>query len=423
MAIHLKDLTFETPKIGEGATATVWKAHYIRTPIPVAVKQIPKTSTPICTQTQIIREITIHRQFDHPFISKLFDVIENETDLFLVQELLERGSLLSLINTRVRIPEKIAHRYFIQLICAIDHLHRDRHVAHRDIKCENILLDKFENIRVIDFGLSRAVQGASDICRTQCGSPAYVAPEVVLGKGYGTSADIWSCGIVLFGMVTGYLPFFDSDPQQNLKNIVDSDLEIPPYLSSSLSDLISRILCKDPKARINLDAIIKHPWVWGSEYQMVSAAAIRYTRPDSEIEKLAVARMSSDGINCAGLTQALAIPVMTEIRVLYEIYTRICVSETMQTVIRRAESARSASLPPSIPYGRGMNQKHPRGSDARTVVRVRYPVPIVTLEMGHPTLAGIGSGRPQQFMDCPIRKPVPQAIIAASLPKKGAAGI
>jgi serine/threonine protein kinase len=419
MAIDCDDLVFDGVKIGEGSTAAVWKARHIRTPIPVAVKQIPKSPTTNRTRTQMIREITLHRQIDHPFISKLFAVLENEIEHLLVQEFLEHGSLLSLVNLRTRLPEKLAHRYFIQLICAIDYLHRDRHVAHRDIKCENILLDKFDNIRVIDFGLSRAVQGAADLCTTQCGSPAYVAPEVVLGQGYGFSPDIWSCGIVLFGMVAGYLPFFDRDPHQNLTNILSADLAIPAWFSPSLADLISRILCKDPKTRIDLDGIIRHPWFAGNEYQAIAAAAARYSRHNAEIEEMATKRMKEAGIDCAGLAEALENRAMTEIRVIYEIYERACVSEIMQTVVRRADSGRSVSLSSSAAYRGFANQKRSRGNETRMGTRLRYP--ILGFEPGEHTRAKLAT--PGGLFDLSTANAGQQAMLAAPLPRKGVAGM
>jgi serine/threonine protein kinase len=338
--MNVENLVCDEISMGNGSTSTVWKARYHSLLIPVAVKRIPKSGTVSETEkTQTVREIALHKQLDHPFIVKLFDVIETPTEFILVQELVEYGNLRNLINKRRRLNEKLARHYFIQLMSAVEYLHCDRHVVHRDIKCDNILIDRFDNIRLIDFGLSRNFQNPTDVFMTQCGSAAYVAPEVFLNKGYGTSADIWSCGIVLYGMLAGVLPFYDECPRQNLLNICSAPLEFPFNMSPSVVDLISKILCKDPKLRIGIDGILDHPWFSVNDFSAVRSAATRfYHASNSEIETGTIARMEIDGIDCSRF-------MTLERKVIYEVYKRTILTEMMDLVVRGLDSQRCASLP------------------------------------------------------------------------------
>jgi serine/threonine protein kinase len=156
----------------------------------------------------------------HPFVTELFQALDDDTNYYLVMEFVEHGNMLDYVNLNGRVNEDQARRFFTQLIWVLEYLHFERKVAHRDLKCENVLLDRYDNIRLIDFGLSTAFSDLNPQLATACGSPAYAAPEMVKGNQYTKSADIWSAGILLFAVCTGYLPFDDDNVERMLLKIV-----------------------------------------------------------------------------------------------------------------------------------------------------------------------------------------------------------
>jgi serine/threonine protein kinase len=235
-------------------------------------------------------------------------------------------------------PESQARHIFTQLICVLEYLHFAKRIAHRDIKCENILLDNESNIRVIDFGFSRAFETPDDLFHTACGSPCYCAPEVVMRTGYTCSADIWSAGIVLFKMATGEVPFYALDVRDILRMVVKSKPEFPRSISPDLVDLLRRMLCKDPDVRITISGIKSHPWFSRSEYESV----VRFMADEQAVglDPATVEAMEADGID---YRSAITDP---EMRVLYRIYKRERLTERMAA--RRLPSQRNSSLPMMI---------------------------------------------------------------------------
>jgi serine/threonine protein kinase len=252
--------------IASGSTGSVWRAHHILSGTRVAIKIVPKARlSTVTAQTRLQREIQLLKRIDQPFVVKLFQVFDDSENYFLVQEYSENGNLRDVVHRNCRLAEAHARRFFIQLLSALEYLHDEMRIVHRDIKCENILLDRHDNVRVIDFGLSREFADRQNLS-TICGSPAYVAPEMVRGDTYTQRADIWSTGVVLYAMTTGTLPFNDPDIRGVLKKIISQELVIPSFVSPSLMSLLSKMLCKDPAGRITIDAIRQHPWCLESEY-------------------------------------------------------------------------------------------------------------------------------------------------------------
>ena len=148
---------------------------------------------------------------------------------------------------------------FQQLISGIEYIHKSG-VCHRDLKPENLLLDQDKNLKIVDFGLSN-MYSPSMMLKTACGSPCYAAPEMIAGKAYkGLEVDVWSCGIILYAMLCGYLPFEDPDTDKLYKKIIRCDYSFPHYISSDGKDLIKKILNTNPKERYKLSDIRKHPW-------------------------------------------------------------------------------------------------------------------------------------------------------------------
>lgn len=159
-------------QIGSGSFASVWLAQHIKTELQVAIKIINKNKIESAnSKTRFNREISLLKQMQHPFISEFYESIENDQNFFLVMEYAENGNLHDFINSKGRLNELQARHYFSELISVLEYLHGEKRVAHRDLKAENILLDRYNNIRVIDFGLSNVFSDSHQELKTACGSP------------------------------------------------------------------------------------------------------------------------------------------------------------------------------------------------------------------------------------------------------------
>ena len=209
----------------------------------------------------IEREIVIMKLIDHPNIMRLYDVWETSTELYLILEYVEGGELFDYLCTKGRLSSTEALEYFQQIIFAINYCHRFN-IAHRDLKPENLLLDSDKNIKVADFGMAAwQKSNSSGMLQTACGSPHYAAPEVIEGQAYnGSMADIWSCGVVLFALLAGRLPFDDEDLHTLLEKVKVGKFTMPPDIDSRAKDLISRMLEKNVSKRITVPEILKHPF-------------------------------------------------------------------------------------------------------------------------------------------------------------------
>lgn len=247
--------------VGQGTFATVWEARNIITNCPCACKQVQLDQINSEVLNSITREIEILKILDHPLIPDLYEVIETPESIYIFMEYLENGTLLEYINRNKIVPESKARLIFIQLITVLDYLHNEKKVVHRDIKAENILLDANDNIRLIDFGLSNVMNQYTSALHTACGSSAYAAPEMLLGKPYTQAADIWSAGVVLFAMACSSLPFEDANMTRLIDKVLNSEPNFASSVGYNLRDLISKMLTKDPNARISLEGIKAHPWV------------------------------------------------------------------------------------------------------------------------------------------------------------------
>lgn len=169
------------------------------------------------------------------------------------------GELFDYIVQNQRIREPEACKFFQQLISGVEYIGK-LNIVHRDLKPENLLLDHNMGLKVVDFGLSNTYRNG-ELLKTACGSPCYAAPEMIAGKKYnGTQVDIWSCGVILFAMICGYLPFEDPNTSCLYKKILAADYHTPNFISDSAKDLLSKILNTDPDTRFNIDQIRDHPW-------------------------------------------------------------------------------------------------------------------------------------------------------------------
>ncbi|GAB4859284.1 CBL-interacting serine/threonine-protein kinase 3 [Ancistrocladus abbreviatus] len=249
--------------IGEGTFAKVKFALNSETGGPVAIKILDKGKVLKHKMAEHIRrEIATMKRIKHPNVVRLKEVMASKTKIFIVLEFINGGELFDKIVQNGRMREDEARRYFQQLINAVDYCH-SRGVYHRDLKPENLLLDAWGNLKVSDFGLSALSQQVRDdgLLHTSCGTPNYVAPEVLNDRGYdGATADLWSCGVILFVLFAGYLPFDDSNLMNLYKKISAAEFTCPPWLSFSARKLITRILDPDPMTRITIPEILEDEW-------------------------------------------------------------------------------------------------------------------------------------------------------------------
>ncbi|KAL4318934.1 hypothetical protein GQ457_18G003550 [Hibiscus cannabinus] len=247
--------------IGEGTFAKVKFAKNTATGESAAIKVLAKaTILKHGMVDQIKREISIMKIVKHPNIVRLHEVFASRTKIYIILEFVSGGELFDKIVHRVRLPENECRRYFQQLIDAVAHCH-SKGVYHRDLKPENLLLDTSGNLKVSDFGLSALPQQGGGLLHTTCGTPNYVAPEVLGNEGYdGAAADVWSCGVILFVIMAGYLPFDEIDLPTLYKKISAAQFSCPFWFSPEAKSLIQKILDPNPKTRIQIEGIRKDPW-------------------------------------------------------------------------------------------------------------------------------------------------------------------
>ncbi|CAI9773241.1 unnamed protein product [Fraxinus pennsylvanica] len=248
--------------LGHGTFAKVYQAKNVKTGENVAIKVIDKEKIlKIGLIGHIKREISILRRVRHPNIVHLFEVMATKSKIFFVMEYVEGGELFNKV-AKGRLKEEVARKYFQQLISAVAFCHA-RGVYHRDLKPENILLDEDGNLKVSDFGLSAISEQIKQdgLFHTFCGTPAYVAPEVLARKGYNAAkVDIWSCGVILFVLMAGHLPFHDQNIMAMYKKIYKGEFRCPRWFTPELIRLLTRLLDTNPETRITIPEIMNNKW-------------------------------------------------------------------------------------------------------------------------------------------------------------------
>lgn len=248
--------------LGHGTFAKVYYARNLKTGEGVAIKVIDKEKIlKGGLVAHIKREISILRRVRHPNIVQLFEVMATKSKIYFVMEYVRGGELFNKV-AKGRLKEEVARKYFQQLISAVGFCHA-RGVFHRDLKPENLLLDENGNLKVSDFGLSAVSDQIRQdgLFHTFCGTPAYVAPEVLARKGYdGAKVDLWSCGVVLFVLMAGYLPFHDQNVMAMYKKIYRGEFRCPRWFSPDLSRLLTRLLDTKPETRIAIPEIMENKW-------------------------------------------------------------------------------------------------------------------------------------------------------------------
>ncbi|XP_036717107.1 serine/threonine-protein kinase BRSK2 isoform X4 [Balaenoptera musculus] len=250
--------------LGKGQTGLVKLGIHCVTCQKVAVKIVNREKLSESVLMKVEREIAILKLIEHPHVLKLHDVYENKKYLYLVLEHVSGGELFDYLVKKGRLTPKEARKFFRQIISALDFCH-SHSICHRDLKPENLLLDEKNNIRVADFGMA-SLQVGDSLLETSCGSPHYACPEVIRGEKYdGRKADVWSCGVILFALLVGALPFDDDNLRQLLEKVKRGVFHMPHFIPPDCQSLLRGMIEVDATRRLTLEHIQKHIWYIGGK--------------------------------------------------------------------------------------------------------------------------------------------------------------
>ena len=260
--IHMTAMEFYSigRVLGEGAFGKVKLANHNLSGEKVAVKIFEKFKIrDDSARKRVIREIRNLQRIQHPSIIKLFEVIDSAKRMCLVIEYANGGDLCKYVRAKRRLEENEARRLLAQIACGI-HICHANNVVHRDIKLENCLLDSRRICKIVDFGFSTAFRPGQKL-KTFCGSPSYAAPEIISRKPYiGPPVDVWSLGVLLFGMLAGYFPFQGDTADDLYRRVLRGDFKPPNFISRESRDLLRRMLTVDPSRRATISDVLNHPW-------------------------------------------------------------------------------------------------------------------------------------------------------------------
>ncbi|KAI1401819.1 kinase-like protein [Hypoxylon fuscum] len=279
--------------IGKGSFGKVYLAsHKLTNGSKVVLKSANKDDS------NLAREIHHHRQFVHPHIARLYEIIVTESLVWLVLEYCPGDELYNYLLNHGPLPVEKVQRIFTQLVGAVSYVHQQSCV-HRDLKLENILLDKNENVKLVDFGFTREYEGKSNYLQTFCGTICYSAPEMLKGEKYaGEKVDVWSLGVILYALLCGELPFDDDDDNVTRTKILTDEPKYPDHLSPDAVALIKMLLSKRPLLRPTLPEILSHAFL--SEHAPQQQAILKLHQPPpftTHLEKDCLHRMRGAGVD------------------------------------------------------------------------------------------------------------------------------
>ncbi|KAM9356446.1 MAP/microtubule affinity-regulating kinase 3a isoform 7-T7 [Pholidichthys leucotaenia] len=321
--------------IGKGNFAKVKLARHMLTGREVAIKIIDKTQLNPNSLQKLFREVRIMKILNHPNIVKLFEVIETERTLYLVMEYASGGEVFDYLVAHGRMKEKEARAKFRQIVSAVQYCHQ-KHIVHRDLKAENLLLDADMNIKIADFGFSNEFTLGNKL-DTFCGSPPYAAPELFQGKKYdGPEVDVWSLGVILYTLVSGSLPFDGQNLKELRERVLRGKYRIPFYMSTDCENLLKRFLVLNPAKRGTLEQIMKDRWInTGFEEDELKP----YTEPELDItDQKRIDVMVGMGYNLEDIQDSLAKMKYDEITATYLLLGR------KASELEPSESASSSNL-------------------------------------------------------------------------------
>ncbi|ROV88054.1 hypothetical protein VMCG_10413 [Cytospora schulzeri] len=279
--------------IGKGSFGKVYLAsHKLTNGSKVVLKSAKKDDS------NLAREIHHHRQFVHPHIARLYEVVVTETLVWMVMEYCSGEELYDYLLRHGKLPVDKVQKTFTQLVGAVAYVHQ-QNCVHRDLKLENILLDKNENVKLLDFGFAREYEGKTNYLQTFCGTICYSAPEMLKGEKYaGEKVDVWSLGIILYALLCGELPFDDDDDDVTRRKILAEEPKYPDHIPPDALSLLKQLLSKRPFPRPSLTDILNHPFL--ADHALEQQAILGKERPDpftTLLEKDCLHRMKSAGVN------------------------------------------------------------------------------------------------------------------------------
>lgn len=247
--------------LGKGAFGKVNLGMHKLTGKMVAIKSIDKAVlTDEASKKKVMQEFSILKQLQHTSVIRLYESFESNKHILFIMELCSGGDLLNYVRKRRRLKENTAKFVFKQLIEGLQYCHY-KNILHRDIKLDNILLNGVGDLKICDFGVSKCVKKGERMSQ-QCGTPAYIAPEILRDKGYeGFGVDIWSAGVALYAILYGTVPFKGNDMRELQKLIMKGKFSLKEDISTEAQNLLKAMLECDPKKRITIDEILSHPWM------------------------------------------------------------------------------------------------------------------------------------------------------------------
>lgn len=298
---------FISAKLGSGACGVVRLVYNRRTCIKYAMKQVKKNILSECAtitnaknSSKVLNEALIMKELEHPCVIKMHDIVDKPDSVYMILEFMKGGDLLTRIVSKKRLSERISKLFFYQMCHAVKYLH-DKGITHRDLKPDNVLLDTHDDetlLKVSDFGLSKFVNNDS-VLKTLCGTPLYVAPEILLNSGRGSytkKVDIWSLGVVLFTCLSGTLPFSEDYGTPVAEQIKKGDFSFTHSAWRSVSQvaktLIMEMLTVNYNQRPNIDYILRHKWLKDPEVVRLGRNLMK-----EQMTKSAAPELNSDNEN------------------------------------------------------------------------------------------------------------------------------
>lgn len=339
--------------LGIGAFGKVKLGEHVITGHKVAIKILNRKKIKMLDMGEKVRrEIKILKMCTHPHIIRLFEVIDTPTDIFVVMEYVSGGELFDYIVSKGRLPKEEAQSLFQQIVSGLEYCHHYG-IVHRDLKPENLLLDEHNNIKIADFGLSNLMRDG-EFLRTSCGSPNYAAPEVISGALYaGPEVDVWSCGVILYALLCGSLPFDDESIPNLFKKIKSGMYSLPSHLNPLTRDLIPKMLVVDPMKRITMAETRAHPWFQQNLPQYLRAPPNLIEKLVAVVDEGCVAAVARAGFPGGGLTRARAaaggLPGhRKDLRVAYELFleAKTNAQRVQETALARQQGAGEAAHDP-----------------------------------------------------------------------------
>lgn len=390
-----------TRLIGTGSFGKVYLAYHEFTRSKVVLKSASKSDT------HLVREIHHHRQFKHPHIARLYEVVVTESQVWLALEYCPGDELYTYLVKHGRLDGDETRKIFAQLAGAVSYTH-SKNCAHRDLKLENILLDRKHNVKLCDFGFTREYEPRS-LLETVCGTTCYMAPEMLARKKYsGEAVDVWSLGVILYTLLYGELPFEENSDPETRDKVLHGEPRYPDAgVDAAAVDLVRQMLQKDPKQRISLAQILEHPYLEDDGYVQREILAVPEPRLFStKTEKRVLRSLRASHVDLASLANSVMAQkcdslaglwaLAVERQAKHESRSRRSVSATHRAMGPRSASVtRNASL--ASRRGSGTREAETHDTESASVQQIREATEPLEKEAEKPAPEaesenGIGTG-------------------------------